>query len=90
MQEPKFIVQYGGRDIEFPFGSQVYIYHTAILHDITDIDMILEMVNLVQYCYINDAERTPLGALADFIIEFWDEYKDKPRSTILEEFYGYL
>jgi len=90
MQEPKFIVQYGDRDIEFTFGSQVYIFHTAVLRDITDVDLILEMVDLVQDCYINDAERTPLGVLADFIIEFWNEHKNKPRSVILEEFYANL
>jgi len=90
MQEPKFIVEWCNKSFEFDFGSKAFIFHTTVYRDITDADLILEMVELVYQCYILDDNRTPLGSLADFIIEFWDEYKDMSRSKILEEFYLYL
>ena len=41
----------------------------------------------VHRCYLRDDNRTPLGALADYIAENWESVRDKPAREVLEDFY---
>ncbi len=83
-------VTYKGKAYKFAFGSEAYIFHTALYNEM-DVkygeDILLEFVNLVQECYLDDDNRTPLGSLADFIAENWEDVKDLSRRRILDMFY---
>lgn len=93
MDEFAVKVSYNGVDYPFEFGSQAYIFHTGLYNDIHEnygIKGLLEYVSVVHDCYLSDSNRTPLGALADYIAEHWRKLKNKSRYEILDEFYGYI
>ncbi len=83
-------VMYKGKVYKFAFGSEAYIFHTALYNEM-DVkygeDVLLKYVNLVQECYLEDDNRTPLGALADFIAEHWKKMHLLTRREILAWFY---
>ena len=41
-------------------------------------------------CYISDSNRTPLGALADYVADHWRKIRKKGRHEILDEFYSHV
>ena len=90
-KELQFIVTYGKRTFTFTQGSQIYIFHTGVYNDMDKkygVKGLLAYVSFVHDCYLSDSNRTPLGALADFIAENWKRLKTKGRYDVLEEFYS--
>jgi len=86
-------VTYNGVEYPFEFGSQAYIFQTGLYNDIQEnygIKGLLEYVSLVHDCYLSDSNRTPLGALADYVAEHWKKLRNKGRYDILNEFYSYV
>lgn len=86
-------VSYKGVEYPFEFGSQAYIFQTGLYNDIHEnygIKGLLEYVSLVHDCYLSDSNRTPLGALADYVAEHWRKLRNKGRYEILDEFYSYI
>ena len=89
-KELKFTITYGKRTFAFEQGSKVYIFHTGVYNDIDKkygIKGLLTYVRFVHDCYIADDNRTPLGALADFIAANWKKLKNEERFDVLEKFY---
>ncbi len=85
-----FQVTYGKHTYSFHFGSEVYIFHTGIYNNMDKkygLKVLLEYVTLTHECYLKDSNRTPLGALADYIATHWKKIKDLGRYEILEQFY---
>ena len=86
-------VTHEGVEYRFHYGSEAYIFHTGIYNDIHErygIKGLLEYVSVVHDCYISDSNRTPLGALADYVAKHWRKVKKKDRHDILDEFYSYV
>lgn len=84
-------VRFQGCRYAFPFGSQAYIFHTGILNGFYDrygTEILLQYVDFVHKCYMKDNERTPLGALADYIAGNWEMFKGTPSRAVLDEFYA--
>ena len=89
-KELKFIIAYGQHTFEYQYGSEVYIFHTGIynnIHKKFGIKGLRNYVAFVHDCYLADSNRTPLGALADYIALHWKQLKNKGRYDVLEEFY---
>ena len=85
-----FIITYGKDTFSFTQGSKAYIFHTGVYNDIVKkygIRGLLEYVDFVHDCYIEDSNRTPLGALADYIAAKWKKIKNKSLYDVLEKFY---
>ena len=88
--ELKFEVTYKGKIYTFPYGSLAYIFHTGIYNGIDrkyGMKTLITYVWKVQDCYLSDSNRTPLGALSDYIAEHWKKLKDASRYDILDKFY---
>ena len=89
-QELNFIITYGKETFFFKQGSKAYILHAGIENDIDKtygIQGLREYTAFVHNCYLSDSNRTPLGALADYIATHWNELKNKSRYDVLDEFY---
>ena len=89
-KELNFIVTYGKETFFYKQGSKAYIFHTGIYNDIDKeygIKGLREYVDFVHDCYLADSNRTPLGALADYIASKWKKLKNKGRYDVLKEFY---
>ena len=89
-KELKFIITYGKHTFEYQYGSQVYIFHTGIynnIHKNYGIKGLQNYVAFVHECYLSDSNRTPLGALADYIAAKWKKIKNKSLYDVLEKFY---
>lgn len=89
--EYRVSVTLNGRQYPFPFGSQAYIFHTGVLNGFYDghgIDGLLRYVSFVHDCYLDDDNHTPLGSLADYIAENWDDLREKTSHAVLDEFYA--
>ena len=85
-----FEIKYGKRTYRFHYGSEAYIFHTGIYNGMDktySIKVLLDYVALTHECYLKDSNRTPLGALADYIATNWKEVKYLGRYDILEQFY---
>ncbi len=90
MNNIQFTVKYNGNSYSFEYGSQVYIFHTGIYNEIDKkygTNGLLEYVAFVQECYLKDSNRTPLGALGDFIAKYWRTVQKLYVSDVLEKFY---
>ncbi len=89
MDKVKFQVSYNNKTYTFEFGSQAYIFHTGIYNQMQryGIKQLLEYVDFVHTCYLKDSNRTPLGALADYIAENWKRIKHKGYYDVLNDFY---
>lgn len=77
-KELNFTVTYGKHTFTFHQGAEVYIFHTGIYNDIDKkygIKGLREYVAFVHDCYLSDSNRTPLGALADYIATNWKKLK---------------
>ncbi len=88
-----FQITYQEITYRFPFGSQAYIFHTAIYNQFDaryGMDEALHFVDAVFDCYIADDNKTSLGALCDYVAENWDTVKDLARRDILAGFYDSL
>ena len=65
----------------------------AIYHEIDKkygIDGLKAFVYRVGDCYLKDSNKTPLGALTDYMAEHWEELKEESRYDILDKFYMQL
>ena len=85
-----FKIIYKGNVYTYDFGSQVYIFHAGIYNNVDKkygIKGLLKYVSLVQDCYLKDSNRTPLGALSDFIAINLTKCKKLGRYEILDRFY---
>ena len=90
-KELKFTVTYGKHTFEYLYGSEVYIFHTGVYNNIPKkfgIKGLRQYIAFVHECYLSDSNRTPLGALADYIAKNWKQLKNKGRYDVLEEFYA--
>lgn len=91
MENLSFQVIYNNENYSFEFGSEVYVFHTGIYNKIDKkygIKELLNYVNLVHECYLNDSNRTPLGDLCDYVAQHWKKLKNKGKYEILEKFYS--
>lgn len=76
----------------FRSGAEVYIFHTGIYKDMLgkyNIDTLLKYVDVVFDAYLSDSNRTPLGALADYVADNWDDIvcESPSRYELLDDFY---
>lgn len=86
----KIQIAYKNNTYAFDFGSEAYIFHAGIYNEIDrkyGLKALLEYVSVVQRCYLSNSNRTPLGALADYIAAHWKKLKSANRYDILERFY---
>ena len=90
MKDIKFQVIYNNKVYSFQFGSQVYIFHTGLYNNMQRCNekQLLQYVDFVHECYLRDSNRTPLGALADYVAENWEQVKLQGYYDVLEEFYS--
>ena len=86
-QELELIVKYKDNEYKFEYGSEVFIFQTAIYNDINDVEEILEIVRFAQECYLKDSNNTNLGNLADYIALNWESVKDLSVYEVLDKFY---
>ena len=88
-EQPKFIVQYRNVEYVFDYGSEVYIFHTGIYNDVhkKGLGALLNYTHFVHNCYLKDSNRTPLGALADYIAQNWERVRQIDVYDVLDEFY---
>lgn len=87
----KILVEYNGKQYEFQYGYEVYIFDCAVSNnfDKTHTDNELkEFIYCVAECYLKDSNQTPLGHLTDYMATHWDELKGLSRYDILEKFYS--
>lgn len=80
-----------GKEYTFDTGSKAFIFHTGINNDIHNnysMKELLDYVNYVYRCYIDDDNPTPLGALADYIAENWENVKRLGYRNITELYYS--
>ena len=90
-KELNFIVMYGKETFCFKQGSKAFILHAGIENEIDEkfgIQGLRKYTNFVHDCYLADINNTPLGALADYIAENYEELKDKGRYEVLDKFYS--
>ncbi len=85
----KIQVIYKNKTYNFEFGSQAYIFHTGLYKGMQKrgIKRLLQYVDFVHACYLRDSNRTPLGALADYIADNWKQVKNQDHYCVLDEFY---
>lgn len=86
----KFEATYKNTTYAFESGSEAYIFHTGIYNGIDreyGAIILIEYVRKVQDCYLADSNRTPLGALADYVAENWKNFKNESCYSILDKFY---
>lgn len=85
----KIQVIYKNKTYNFEFGSQAYIFHTGLYKGMQKrgIKQLLKYVDFVHTCYLIDNNRTPLGALADYIADNWKQVKNQDHYSVLDEFY---
>ena len=85
----EFIVKYNGKTFAFGFGSEAFIFHTGIYNEMEKYGLkgLLNYVSLVHECYLSDSNRTPLGALADYVAGNWKNVKSMGKYELLEKFY---
>lgn len=89
-KEFEVTVFFRGEPYSFEYGSQAYIFHAGLyneLHENYPMETLLRYTELVHSCYLSDDNHTPLGALADYVAEHWEEVKDKGEREILTGFY---
>jgi hypothetical protein len=85
----KITVEHNDKTYEFDSGSKAYIFDAGTLNGVED-NKLLDFVEFVHYLYLKDQNPTPLGHLADYIAEHWDEVQGLDKWTILENFYETL
>ena len=86
----EFQAKYKNKTYTFDYGSEVFVFHTGIYNDVDKkhgIKGLLAYVALVHECYLSDSNRTPLGALADYVAGNWKKVKSMGRYELLEKFY---
>ena len=87
LRKVEYKVIYKNKTYTFQYGSEVYIFDTGLFNGIRSPKKLLEYVNLVESCYLKDSNRTPLGALADYIAQNWKLVKNLPLYDIWDMFY---
>lgn len=90
MKNLKIQITYNGETYDFVSGTESYLFYIGLLNDMDErygMEAVKEYVSLVNACYLKDSNDTPLGKLADYIADNWEEVKDKSRYDILENFY---
>lgn len=90
MDEIQIQITYKNKTYNFTYGSQAYIFHTGIYNDVDKkygIKGLLEYVSLVNACYLKDSNRTPLGALSDYVATNFKKCRKLGREEILDLFY---
>ena len=93
MDDIKIKITYRGKTYNFIYGSQAYIFHTGLYNGVQKkygMKGLLEYVSLVHDCYLKDSNRTPLGALSDFVATHFKKCKKLGRHEILDLFYEQL
>lgn len=89
----KITVEYNDNIFIYKDGYHAYILDYAIYHEIDKkygIDGLKAFVYRVGDCYLKDSNKTPLGALTDYMAEHWEELKEESRYDILDKFYMQL
>ena len=89
-KEPEFKVTYKNKVFIFSYGSEAYIFHTGVYNGVDEkygMKALSEYVTLTQDCYLSDSNRTPLGALADYIAVNWKEKRKLNKYELLDMFY---
>ncbi len=69
-------ITYKQKIYAFEYGSEAFIFHAGIYNDMDKkycIQGLLDYVSFVHGCYLSDSNRTPLGTLADYIAENWEQ-----------------
>lgn len=89
----KITVEHNGIEYNLDYGSKAYILESALWYEMDrsySKEEILEYVETTYKCYIKDDSHTPLGALADYVAEHWEEVRHHFCQDILRDFYASL
>ena len=90
MDDIKIQITFRKKTYNFSYGSQAYIFHAGIYNDVHKkygIKNLLEYVELVNACYLKDSNRTPLGALSDYVATHFKKCRKLSLYEILDLFY---
>ena len=93
MSDIKITVTYKGKEYNFEFGSEAYIFHTGIYNDMDtkySVKQLMQYVALVHSCYLSDSNRTPLGDLCDYVATHWKRLRTMGKYDILDDFYDHV
>ena len=82
----KITAEYRGKTYNFNSGAEAYIFDIALINGVYE-DNLFTFVEFVHWLYLHDQNPTPLGSLADYIAEHWEEVQELDKWTILEKFY---
>ena len=85
----KITIEHNSKTYEFMSGVQAYIFDVGTLNGVPE-DKLLKYTEFVYWLYIKDQNPTPLGHLADYIAEHWEEVQGRTKWDILEDFYSSL
>lgn len=83
----KITIEHNNKTYEFMSGVQAYIFDVGTLNGIPE-EKLLDFTEFVYWLYIKDQNPTPLGHLADYIAEHWEEVQGLDKWEILEGFYN--
>ena len=83
----KITVEHNNKTYEFNSGVQAYIFDVGTLNGFPE-DKLIKFVGFVEWLYIKDSNPTPVGHLADYIAEHWDEVQELDKWAILDKFYA--
>ncbi len=89
--EIKIKVFFQGNEFLFNYGSEAYIFHTALyngMHQNYCMDEVLRYVGFVHKCYIVDDNRTSLGDLSDYVAQHWRTTRNRSAYDVLKEYYS--
>lgn len=87
------VVEHNGIKFELEYGSEAYILDSAFWADMDkrySKDELLAFVEKTHECYLKDDSHTPLGDLADYMAQNWEDLKEETSHNILNEFYSTL
>ena len=87
----KIVIEHNGKQYNFQYGYEAYIFDCAISNDFDKthtVDELKEFIFCVADCYLKDCNQTPLGYLTDFMAIHWNMLKRVSRYEILERFYN--
>lgn len=85
----KVTIEHNNKTYEFTSGVQAYIFDVGTLNGVPE-EKLLNFTEFVYWLYIKDQNPTPLGHLADYIAEHWEEVQGLDKWEILDRFYNSL
>lgn len=86
------VVTLNGEAHQFNSGAEAYIFHSGIYNDMLekyDTLTLRKYVDIIYTAYLADSNRTPLGKLADYVAEHWEDilHESPSKYELLDDFY---